>query len=49
MEAFFDFWLERTGWAVIEGPTDRGGTFLVPRWWIWPRRGGGLAGGYGIG
>ena len=26
LEAFFDFWLERCGWAVIDGPTDRAGT-----------------------
>jgi hypothetical protein len=25
MEAFFDFWLERCGWAVIDGPTDFAG------------------------
>ncbi len=25
MEAFFDFWIERCGWAVIDGPTDRAG------------------------
>jgi radical SAM protein with 4Fe4S-binding SPASM domain len=23
MEAFFDAWIERCGWAVIDGPTDR--------------------------
>jgi radical SAM protein with 4Fe4S-binding SPASM domain len=26
MEAFFDFWIERTGWAVIDAPTDRAGS-----------------------
>jgi hypothetical protein len=26
LEPFFDFWVERTGWAVIDGPTDRAGT-----------------------
>ncbi|HEY4328761.1 MAG TPA: radical SAM/SPASM domain-containing protein [Phycisphaerae bacterium] len=26
MEAFFDFWVERCGWAVIDGPTDRAGS-----------------------
>jgi hypothetical protein len=25
LEAFFDFWIERCGWAVIDGPTDRAG------------------------
>ena len=25
MEAFFDFWMERCGWAVLDGPTDRAG------------------------
>jgi radical SAM protein with 4Fe4S-binding SPASM domain len=25
MESFFDFWIERTGWAVIDYPTDRAG------------------------
>jgi hypothetical protein len=25
MEAFFDFWIERCGWAVMEYPTDRAG------------------------
>lgn len=26
MEAFFDVWVERCGWAVIDGPTDRAGS-----------------------
>ena len=26
LEAFFDFWIERCGWAVIDGPTDRAGS-----------------------
>jgi radical SAM protein with 4Fe4S-binding SPASM domain len=26
MEPFFDFWVERCGWAVIDGPTDRAGS-----------------------
>jgi radical SAM protein with 4Fe4S-binding SPASM domain len=25
MEAFFDFWIERCGWAVMDYPTDRAG------------------------
>ena len=25
LEAFFDFWIERCGWAVIDGPTDLAG------------------------
>jgi radical SAM protein with 4Fe4S-binding SPASM domain len=26
LEPFFDFWIERCGWAVIDGPTDRAGS-----------------------
>ena len=26
MEPFFDFWIERCGWAVIDGPTDLAGS-----------------------